>query len=207
MLIILSCLNARLPDGSPLTQLQRRAHVTLLIQAGADTTGTALGCILRFLILHPSALARARGEIASAEMAGHLSTPIQYEETRKHLPFFAACIKEGLRLNPPAPNLFSRVVPKGGKVIDGHYVPAGMEVTCHAYTLQRDKAFYGEDADEFVPERWMESEKRNFELEAAQFTFGMGPRVCIGRDVAMMEMYKLLPEVISSEFKANLEKC
>ena len=61
--------------------------------------------------------------------------------------------------------------------------------------MQRNKELYGEDAEEFNPERWLVSEKRNFEFEAAQFTFGVGPRVCLGKDVAIMELYKLLPEV------------
>jgi cytochrome P450 len=175
--------------------MEKRAHVTLMIQAGADTTGTALGCILRFLLTDPSVLARARAEIETAEANGLLSTPIRYEETRQHLPFFVACIKEGLRLNPPATNLFARIAPEDGKVIDGHFVPGGTEITSHAYTVQRNKELYGEDAAEFKPERWMVGEKRNFELEAAQFTFGVGSRVCLGKDIAILEMYKLLPEV------------
>jgi cytochrome P450 len=199
-LILSSCLDARFSDGSTLTPMQKRAHVTLLIQAGADTTGTAMGCILRFLVADPSAHARARAEVASADQAKLLSNPIQFEETRTHLPYFVACIKEGLRLNPPAPNLFARIVPKGGKVIDGHFIPAGTEITSHSYTVQRDPAMYGNDANEFKPERWMTSEKRNFEMEAAQFTFGVGPRVCLGKDIALMEMYKLLPEVSAPTF-------
>jgi cytochrome P450 len=190
-----SCLEARYSDGSPLTPVQKRSHVTLLIQAGADTTGTALGSILRFMTTTPGVFARARAEIDEADRAGHLSTPIQYEETRRHLPFFVACIKEGLRLNPPATNLFARITPKGGKVIDGHFVPEDTEITTYAYVMQRDKELYGEDADSFRPERWLESEKRTNELEAVQFSFGIGPRVCIGKDIAYMEMFKLLPEV------------
>ncbi|KAH9862409.1 hypothetical protein J1614_011064 [Plenodomus biglobosus] len=190
------CLDARYSDGTPLTPVQKRAHVTLLIQAGADTTGTALGSILRFMVLNKSAYARAQAEIDAAAKAGRLSNPIQYEETRQHLPFFVACIKEGLRLNPPATNLFARLAPKGGKAIDGVYVPEGTEITSHAYTMQRDKGLYGEDAEEFRPERWLESEKKSLEFEAAQFTFGVGPRVCLGKDIAMMEMYKLLPEIV-----------
>ena len=54
---------------------------------------------------------------------------------------------------------------------------------------------YGADADEFKPERWMQSEKRKFELEAAQLTFGAGSRGCMGKDIALMELHKLLPEV------------
>jgi cytochrome P450 len=194
-LIVPSALEARFSDGSSLTGTQTRAHVTLLIQAGADTTATALGSILRFLTTDPSALARARAEIAVAEEDKLLSTPVKYEETRRHLPFFCACIKEGLRLHPPAINLFARVVPRDGKVIDGHLVPAGTNVTSHGYVVQRDSATYGPDAGVFRPERWMIDEKKVFELEAAQFTFGVGSRGCLGKDIAYMETYKLLPEV------------
>lgn len=190
-----SCLTARYSEGAPLTPVEKRAHVTLLIQAGADTTGTALGSIFRFISTSPTAWARAQAEIDEADRAGHLSSPVLYEETRRHLPYLVACIKEGLRLNPPATNLFARIAPQGGIVIDGHFVPAGTEITSHAYTMQRDHEFFGEDADEFRPERWLKDEKKSLEMEAVQFTFGMGPRVCIGKDIAYMEMFKLLPEV------------
>ncbi|KAL1611014.1 hypothetical protein SLS59_000651 [Nothophoma quercina] len=190
------CLEARLPSGEPLTASQKRAHVTLLIQAGADTTATAMGCILRFLVTNPDALTKAREEIVKADKANLLSTPIQFEETRQHLPYFMGCIKEGLRLQPPGTNLYARIAPKGGKVVDEQFIPGGTEITSYAYCVQRDQTLYGEDAEQFRPERWLESEKRTFELEAAQFTFGMGPRVCLGKDVAVMEMYKLLPEII-----------
>jgi cytochrome P450 len=190
-----SAIAARFPDGSNLTPFQKRAHVTLLIQAGADTTGTALGSTLRFMLLDEKILQRVHEEIHAADEAGHLTTPIQFEETRQRLPFFVACIKESLRLNPPATNLFARIAPAGGKVIDGHFIPAGTEITSQSYVVQRNKELYGEDAELFRPERWLESEKRSFELEAAQFTFGMGPRVCLGKDIAIMELYKLLPEV------------
>ncbi|KAG9206154.1 hypothetical protein G6514_004876 [Epicoccum nigrum] len=178
------CLDARFPDGSPLTPSQKRAHITLLIQAGADTTATAMGCILRFLATNPHTLAEARGEIEAADRANLLSSPIQFEETRQHLPYFVGCIKEGLRLQPPGTNLYARVIPKEGKMIDGHFVPGGTEVTSYAYCVQRDRSLYGDDAEEFKPERWLAGEERTFELEAAQFTFGMGPRVCLGKDFA-----------------------
>ncbi|KAF1950357.1 cytochrome P450 [Byssothecium circinans] len=190
------CLDARFADNTPLSPTQKRAHVTLLIQAGADTTATALGVILRFLVTQPEAYSRARAEIDKADNLNRLSTPILYEETRQHLPYFVACIKEGLRLMPPVSNLFARMVPKEGKVIDGVYVPGGTEVTSHAYSMQRDEGMYGEDAETFRPERWMQSEEKALEYEAGQFTFGVGPRVCLGKDIAIMEIYKLLPEIV-----------
>ena len=141
-----------------------------------------MGCILRFLVTNSNALAKARKEIEAADRANLLSSPIQFEETRQRLPYFVGCIKEGLRLQPPGTNLYARVVPKEGKTIDGHFVPGGTEVTSYAYCVQRDRNLYGDDAEEFKPERWLAGEERTFELEAAQFTFGMGPRVCLGKD-------------------------
>ncbi|OAL27054.1 hypothetical protein AYO20_09862 [Fonsecaea nubica] len=188
------CLDAR-RDGKPLTAVEKRAHVTLLIQAGADTTGTALGATLRFMTLNPETKERAWEEILVAEKEGKLSTPIQYEETREYLPYFCACIKEAIRLCPPADNLFGRVVGEGGKVIEGQFLPPGTEITSNAYVVQRDPDLYP-DPEAFRPERWLESKEKAAELELHQFVFGIGPRICLGKDVAIIELHKLLPEII-----------
>ncbi|KAK1622509.1 cytochrome P450 monooxygenase-like protein [Colletotrichum phormii] len=194
------CLEARM-DGQPLTAMQKRAHVTLLIQAGADTTGTALDSTLRFILTHAPVFARVRAELKAASDARLLSTPIQFEETRAQLPYFIACIKESLRLHPPATNLFGQVAPSpDGKVVDGTWIPAGAEITSNAYVVQRDPHLYAPDPEAYRPERWLEDEgnlkEHISEMDASAFVFGVGPRVCLGKDVAVMEMYKLLPEVV-----------
>lgn len=174
--------------------MQRVAHVTLLIQAGADTTGTGIGSTLRFLVSNKEKMKKATAQIEAAEQAGKLSTPVKYEEVREHLPYVVACVKEGLRLNPPATNLFGRVTPKNGAMIDDHYIPASLDVTSNAYVVHRDTEFYGPDAEEFRPERWLESESPA-KLDANSFVFGMGARICLGKDIAIMESYKLVTEV------------
>lgn len=196
-----SCIDAR-REGKPLTPIQKRAHVTLLIMAGADTTGTGLGSTIRFLALHSLAMKRAQHEIYAADEAGNLSTPVKYEEAREYLPFCVACIKESLRLNPPATNLFARVVGTEGKWVEGVFVPPGTEVTSNAWVVQRDPDVYGPDPDGFRPERWLESVERANELDALSFVFGIGSRVCLGRDIAVMELYKLVPEVSRLFFNA-----
>ncbi|ODH48046.1 hypothetical protein GX48_05811 [Paracoccidioides brasiliensis] len=188
------CLDARL-DKKPLSQSQKEAHVTLFVQAGSDTTATALGSTLRFLIVHSEKLGRATQEINQAYRSGLLSTPVKYEETRQHLPYIAACIKEALRLQPPATNLFGRVVPKGGKIIGGHYIPPGVEITSTACVVQRDPEVFHPDPHLFRPERWLDRNKAA-EMDTAIFSFGIGPRTCLGRDIAHMELYKVIPELI-----------
>ncbi|KAF5486925.1 Cytochrome P450 monooxygenase gsfF [Colletotrichum siamense] len=195
------CLEARI-DGQPLTLDQKRAHATLLIIAGADTTATTLGCTMRFIMKNPAVLARVRAELAAAESAGRLSTPIQHEETRENLPFFVACVKESIRLNPSAAQLFGRVAPAGGIAVDGKWIPGGSEMTSLSYVVHRDPVLYAPDPEVYRPERWLEGETGGntkevlAEMEAANFGFGMGPRVCMGKDIAMMEIYKLIPEFI-----------
>ncbi|PGH15213.1 hypothetical protein AJ79_02578 [Helicocarpus griseus UAMH5409] len=189
------CLDARFDDKTPLSQAQREAQMVLLMQAGTDTTGTALGSTMRFLLTHPEKLERARREIESAEQAGLLSDVIKYEETRQHLPYIVASIKETLRLEPPATNLFGRVAPKEGKTIGEHYIPPGAEITTLAWIVQRDPETFGPDRLLFRPERWLDKTKAA-EFESAIFNFGIGPRTCLGREVAYMELYKLVPELI-----------
>jgi cytochrome P450 len=182
----------------PLTKVQRTAHMTRLIQAGVDPTGSGLGATLRLLLMHPDALARVRAELAAADAKGLLSPVVQYDETRAHLPFMCACIKESLRVNPPIPNIFPRLAPKGGIVIDGNLIPEGAEMTSQAYVVQRDADMFGADVDEFRPERWLlgSGEDHVARMDAAMYVFGMGARVCLGKEIALMEMHKLVPEII-----------
>ena len=184
-------------DGEPLSGVEKRAHVTILVMAGADTTGTALGSTLNYLLMNPRCLEKVREEIDKADAERLLSVPVQYEETRQHLPYMAACIKEGgLRLRPPATNLFGRVAGPGGAQIGEVWVPAGTEITSNAYVVQRDPELFGPDPEDFRPERWLESEEKSARMDAAMFVFGVGPRVCLGKEIAVFEMYKLLPEIV-----------
>lgn len=155
---------------------------------------------------HPRCLARARAELDRADAAGLLSDPVQLDEVRAHLPYAVACIREGHRLHPPVTNFFPRVVPAGGRVVDGVGVPGGADVACVAYVVQRDPVLFGPDPEAFRPERWLPSEegegeggadaeKRVAAMEAGIFAFGMGPRICLGKEVAIMETYKVVPEV------------
>lgn len=60
-----------------------------------------------------------------------------------------------------------------------------------------DKGVFGEDAEEFVPERWLRdgAEKASV-MERHILQFGYGPRICIGKHITMVEMYKLLPTIL-----------
>ena len=120
------------------------------------------------------------------------------------LPYLDACVKESFRLHP-APGLpIERVVPAQGAEIAGNFVPGGTIVGCNAWVIHRRPEVFGEDVEVFRPERWLvdegkdkaDEEKRIKEMGATLLHFGMGARTCIGKNISLLEVYKLVPTVL-----------
>lgn len=87
-----------------------------------------------------------------------VDTCLAYESASK-LPILNATIKEILRYYSAVPGPLPRYVPAGdGLLVDDKYViPAGTQVSLQAYTVHRNRSIYGDDADEFNPDRWLVS--------------------------------------------------
>lgn len=144
--------------------------------------------------------AKLVAEIDSFRASGQLSDPIQYNEAVK-LPYLNAIIKESLRLSPSIGSIFSRITPPSGlHVLPGVFVPGGAEIGCNNWIIGRDQSLYGEDAEEFKPERWLEKNYAEWE-----FSFGGGNRVCIGRNLALTEIYKFIPTLFG-KFEVEMVK-
>ncbi|MCJ1356967.1 MAG: hypothetical protein MMC33_006963 [Icmadophila ericetorum] len=190
--ILQAILEARTDKGKPLDLACIKAEALLIMMAGADTTASAISSLFHNILTSPTVRAKITAEIDHASAAGKLSAIPQYDEVLKHCPYYVVCIHETLRLWPSAPGIFPRLVPKGGMTLDGKFVPEGIEVTCHAWAVNRDPGIYGPDVEEFVPERWLnhsdEDAARKF--HKYNFTFGYGTRACLGKDLAYMELCK-----------------
>ncbi|RAK98993.1 cytochrome P450 [Aspergillus ibericus CBS 121593] len=168
------------------------AWTTSNVGAGSDTTAILLRTIIYQLLKHPECLARLLGELQEARQQGQLSDIVTWREARE-LRYLDAVIKESGRLHPPFGLPFERVVPPEGAVICGQAIPGGSVVGISAWAIHRDPETFGADSDEWKPERWLCDEKTRRKMDNALMTFGAGRRVCLGKHISYLEVYKLIP--------------
>lgn len=163
------------------------------IFASADTTAIAINSILYHLMRNPAAYEKLTVEIDAAVAGGLLSIPIAYRAAIK-LPYLKACINEGMRLHPSVGLTMPRVVPSGGATISRFHFPEGYRVGVNGAVVQYDKDVFGPDADNFNPDRWIEGEATK--MDKTMIQFGAGPRTCIGKNISLSEIYKLVPQIL-----------
>ena len=141
--------------------------------AGIDTTGDGLCFLMHHLSLPLPSSQRVQDKL-HAELRENAGAPLD------DLPYLEAVIKEGLRMFGPIPMSLPRLVPAGGRVVDGVHLPGGTIVSCQPYTLHRlDEAIWP-DPEEFLPERWLVPEGAA-ERNQLFFAFAAGGRGCIGK--------------------------
>ncbi|KAF7593413.1 hypothetical protein BBP40_011515 [Aspergillus hancockii] len=161
--------------------------MTFLI-AGHETTSGTLSFLFYYLLKNPSAYKRAQEEVD--KVIGRQK--INVEDLAK-LPYLAASLRETLRLQAPAPLIAFHPHPTKNNenpvtLGNGKYALKKTEpIIIILGKLHRDPKVYGEDADEFKPERMLDSSFENLPRNAWK-PFGNGIRGCIGRPFAWQEM-------------------
>ncbi|KIV80341.1 hypothetical protein PV11_07847 [Exophiala sideris] len=165
------------------------------IGAGSDTTSVSLAGIMYCLMKHPETVRKLRQEIDQVIAERGSDEMLTFQEAQK-LPYLQACIKEGLRCHPATGLPMVRVVPEGGATIAGRYFPAKTEVGVNSWVAHANQSVFGKDADDFRPERWLESAERASEMNRYIMTFGAGSRTCIGKNISLLEISIVIPELV-----------
>lgn len=193
-------LKARDPEtGQGFSTPELWGESNLLIIAGSDTTSTAMAATLFYLVRHPDTLARVTAEVRSRFDA---LEDIHQGAELNSCTYLRACIDEAMRLSPSVGGLLPREVLRGGMTIDGERIPAGTIVGTPHYAIHHNPAYYP-DPFAYRPERWIASKGDGVSDDAqvalaqsAFCPFSIGPRGCIGKGLAYIEMTITLARVL-----------
>jgi len=180
---------AGVTDSGMLTDERLRDQMVTMIFAGHDTTTTTLSFAFYLLAHHPDVRERFHAEVDA------LDGPPTMEDV-DDLAVTERVVTETLRLFPPVhtlPRLADETV-----AFDGYRVPAGTRVHAPLFRIQRDSRFF-EAPDTFRPERWTPEFRQSLH-NFAYAPFGGGPRICIGREFALLEA-KLALATVGREYE------
>lgn len=180
-----------------MTDKQVLSSCTSMIFAGSETTAISLSSIFYFLIKNPRVYSKLMVELDEAARDGSIAerdhNRVSWSESLK-LPYLDAVVQEAMRLHPAPGLILERVVPPQGMDILGHQIPGGTIVGCNPWVVHRHPEVFGADPDTFRPERWIQAKPDQLrEMKASMLQFGAGARTCIGKNISLLEIYKLVP--------------
>ncbi|KAK7711898.1 hypothetical protein SLS64_005169 [Diaporthe eres] len=178
------------PAIGKLSEEQLAHQGFIFLTAGAETSATALAAAAWYLSrpAHAHCLARLQDEVRNGFA--------RYEDITgdavAHLPYLNAVLEETMRLMPPSPVGPPRVSP--GETVDGVYVPKGVYVSADIWSFTRDPRNVEGPAgpDVFEPSRWVDPGRGR----PYSAPFIIGPRMCIGVNLAWLEMRVTLAKMV-----------
>ncbi|KAK3216477.1 hypothetical protein GRF29_8g3398054 [Pseudopithomyces chartarum] len=192
-------LNAKDPEtGNGFSMDELWGESNLLIIAGSDTTSTSMAATFFYLAHNTSTLQKLCHEIRTtfSDVEEIVSGP-----KLSGCAYLRACIDESMRMTPPVAGALPRQVLPGGIDIDGHHIPAGVDVGVPHYAIHHNADYFPRPFD-FVPERWLSDPTANplhdklTEAHAAFCPFSIGPRGCIGKGLAYVELTVTIARVL-----------
>lgn len=173
--------------GEGMSPRQLRDEIVTIFFAGHETTALTLTWTLHELFRNPEVEEKLRAEVESV-LDGRTPTV----EDLKDLRYTRMVLDEALRRYPAAWVFIRQSVEED--VIDGFRIPADSDVILSPYVTHHLPEYWDEP-DEFRPERF-DPDSEHPSHPMAYYPFGGGPRLCIGRDFALMEATLLLPMIL-----------
>ncbi|KAL7601001.1 hypothetical protein Lser_V15G27142 [Lactuca serriola] len=170
--------------------------VISFILAGRDTTSAALTWFFWLLYKNPAIESEVVNEVKDKEK----SDSSIYDEV-KDMVYTHASLCESMRLYPPVP-VDTKQASADDVLPDGTVVKKGMMVSYHPYAMGRMESIWGENWMDFRPERWLEkddtTEKMKFRAKDSYIypVFQAGPRICLGKDMAFLQMKRVVAGVL-----------
>lgn len=175
-------------SGEKLGREELTAEALTQLIAGSDTTSNTSCALLFWCLKTPGVVAKLQKELDAALPTDEVPTFSQVRD----LPYLDAVIKETMRIHSTSSLGLPRVVPPQGVTVRGKFFPGGTVLSVPSYTIHHSKEIWGPDADTFNPDRWFSLTERQ---KNAFIPFSYGPRACVGRNVAEMELALIVSTV------------
>lgn len=184
--------------SNPITLRDQMLNILL---AGRDTTASMLSWIYFRLARDPERYAKLRAAVLAD--FGSTAENITFESLKK-CDYLRYVLNESLRVYPVVPinaRTASRdtTLPRGGGP-DGSqpiFVPKGQTVSYSVWWTHRDPEFWGDDAEEFIPERW-DTKNGSIGRGWEYLPFNGGPRICLGQQFALTEVGYILSRMVQT---------
>ncbi|ESZ98484.1 hypothetical protein SBOR_1146 [Sclerotinia borealis F-4128] len=171
-----------------------RMHIINVFFPARDTAAIASGDVTFELARHPAECKKLKTEVDGIDPSQVLTF-----EFLRSLKVTKAIINESLRLHPAASrigktSLKDTVLPKGGAkdCQSPIFIPKGTVVELDLYTLQRDSTIWGADADDFKPDRWLDTKRPLWEARWQYEPFLGGIRMCPAQNQVLIQLSYLL---------------
>lgn len=195
--LLASLIKGHLKDPERFSEADVFAAAHGAIFAGSDSTASTMQSFFWHVMSDERVYKILTDEILTAAENGVVpaSGNISWNEAQA-LPYFQACLKEAMRVRPAVGLNICRLVPPEGAELDGRFFPGGTRIAVNGWVLHRDRNVFGNDADVYRPERWLEGAEEAKRMERYMFQFGGGAHVCIGRNLALLEMNKVVPRLL-----------
>ncbi|KAL8196925.1 UNVERIFIED_CONTAM: hypothetical protein K2H54_002060 [Gekko kuhli] len=181
-----------LRDKLPIEDI--KASVTEMMAGGVDTTSMTLLWAMFELARAPALQERLRAEILAARAAAQGDAV----KVLKSVPLLRATIKETLRLHPVAVTIQRYTTEE--IILQNYFIPAKTLVQVGIYAMGRDPRFFTRP-EQFNPDRWLNTDSKHFR----GLSFGFGPRQCIGRRIAELEMHLFMIHMLEN-FKIETKR-
>ncbi|OJJ77740.1 hypothetical protein ASPBRDRAFT_202658 [Aspergillus brasiliensis CBS 101740] len=191
-------------DG--LTDEELAANAAILVLAGSETTATLLSGLTYWLLQYPKEMEKVKFEVRSVMKT---EEEITVNSATAKLPYMLACIDEAFRMYPPVPGGLQRYIPETPTEISGYLLPPKTKVSVNQSAAYRSPLnFYR--PEEFRPERWLPQAKNDpsspfyHDNREVLQPFSVGPRNCLGRNLAYAEMRVIFARVL---WNFDIEMC
>ncbi|GAB9473894.1 Cytochrome p450 86a2 [Globisporangium polare] len=169
-----------------------RSVFLTFIFAGWETTSSVIVWTFYMLAQYPEHQQKIVDEMEEKAIGDSTSSDLSFDDVRT-LKYLDAVVSETMRLYPTVPFDTKQAV-EDDHLPDGTFVPAGTEVLYNTWYMGRNNPIWGPDPLEFRPQRWLEMTARPSPYELP--VFQGGPRVCPGRNMALLEVKILIARLL-----------